>query len=252
MKRTSYRILTTDLQATTYADLHADLVARSREPGSFVVDFSNTHIVTMRRHDEAFRKLTAGTAWFIPDGMPLIWLMNARGAGLRDRVYGPAFLTYAIARQPAEVSHFFLGGSSECVERLIAQARRLNPGIRIAGHHHGYFGSAEEPAILASILASDADFIWVGLGTPRQQQWIENHRHRIPRGILLAVGFAFDVNAGTKRDAPLWMQRNGLTWLFRLLAEPARLGPRYFKYNLLFLWYLLRDATGKKASLPTS
>ncbi len=252
MKASAYRILSTELQATSYAALLRDLVARSRQPGTFVVDFSNTHIVTLRRHDPAFARLTAGTDWFIPDGMPLIWLMNARGARLQDRVYGPAFLTHALSRGAAPVSHYFLGGSPECVERLVAQARRLNPEIHIAGHHHGYFQPADEPEILARITAANPDFIWIGLGTPKQQDWIERHRHRLNRGILLAVGFAFDVNAGTKPDAPLWMQRAGLTWLFRLLSEPARLGPRYFKYNLLFLWYLLRDALRQKPALRKS
>ena len=85
------------------------------------------------------------------------------------------------------------------------------------------------------------DFIWVGLGTPKQQEWISRNRPMLKRGVLLAVGFAFDVNAGTKRDAPPWMQRTGTTWLFRLVQEPRRLAPRYLRYNSLFVFYLLWD-----------
>ncbi|MGI9172835.1 MAG: WecB/TagA/CpsF family glycosyltransferase, partial [Chthoniobacterales bacterium] len=82
----------------------------------------------------------------------------------------------------------------------------------------------------------------VGLGTPKQQEWIHRHKVKIPRGLLLAVGFAFDVNAGMKKDAPAWMQRVGLTWVFRAWSEPRRLLTRYLRYNSLFLYYLAHDA----------
>jgi N-acetylglucosaminyldiphosphoundecaprenol N-acetyl-beta-D-mannosaminyltransferase len=87
----------------------------------------------------------------------------------------------------------------------------------------------------------------VGFGTPKQQAWVKRHKQVIRRGMILTVGFAFDVNAGTKRDAPLWMQHVGLTWVYRLASEPRRLASRYFKYNLLFLSYLLRDGLRGKA-----
>ena len=91
------------------------------------------------------------------------------------------------------------------------------------------------------------DFIWLGLGTPKQQAWIYQYKSRIQRGVLLAIGLAFDVNAGLKPDAPLWMQRVGLTWFYRLCSEPRRLGPRYLRYNSLFLYNLLRDGLGGRA-----
>ncbi len=107
--------------------------------------------------------------------------------------------------------------------------------------HDGYFSAAEEESILDEIKRLDPDFIWVGLGTPKQQDWIYRYKSRLQRGVIFAVGFAFDVNAGTKKDAPAWMQRLGLTWLFRIVSEPRRLLGRYLKYNTLFLFYLARD-----------
>ena len=95
--------------------------------------------------------------------------------------------------------------------------------------------------IIESINDCSPDFIWVGLGTPKQQAWIHRHKHRFTRGALLAVGFAFDVNAGTKPDAPLWMQRCGMGWVFRLSSEPRRLLGRYAYYNTMFLWLLLKN-----------
>jgi N-acetylglucosaminyldiphosphoundecaprenol N-acetyl-beta-D-mannosaminyltransferase len=85
------------------------------------------------------------------------------------------------------------------------------------------------------------DVIWVGLGTPKQQQWIHDNKSHLTRGVVLTVGFAFDVNAGTKLDAPMWMQRLGLTWLFRISQEPRRLLGRYLKYNTWFVWFCLID-----------
>ena len=106
---------------------------------------------------------------------------------------------------------------------------------------NGYFKPEQDQEIVDEINQLSPDFIWVGLGTPKQQEWIHRNMPQIKRGVVFAVGFAFDVNAGTKKDAPLWMQKRGLTWVFRLLSEPLRLGPRYLRYNSLFLFYLLWD-----------
>lgn len=240
-------VLGTPLQATTYAALTADLQARSREAGSFAVDFSNTHIVTLRRHEPPFRELTSRFDCFIPDGMPLIWCLNLAGARLRDRVYGPTFTRHCVLHSPAPFTHYFLGGSEKCVQRLKEVFLRQNPDLRVVGTHNGYFAKTEEPAIIEEINGLSPDFIWIGLGTPKQQDWIHRNKQKIRRGIMLAVGFAFDVNAGTKPDAPAWMQRLGLTWVYRIASEPRRLVGRYLKYNSLFLWYLLWDGVRGKA-----
>ncbi|MDC3182724.1 WecB/TagA/CpsF family glycosyltransferase, partial [bacterium] len=108
------------------------------------------------------------------------------------------------------------------------------------GMQNGYFKEESSVEIVEEINRLAPDFIWVGLGTPKQQAWIHQHKDQIKRGLLLAVGFAFDVNAGTKPDAPMWMQNMGLGWLFRLLSEPRRLLGRYLYYNTMFLFLLVR------------
>lgn len=236
-----FDIMGTSLLATSYELLREELLAANAGGTSRTVDFTNTHIVTARRHDPLFRATTSVFDTFVPDGMPLIWWMNARGAGLTDRVYGPTFTRFFLERSPGEARHYFLGGSEECLARLTENLRRLNPELTFAGMHHGYFGPDDEPRILADILDANPDFLWIGLGTPKQQEWIAGHRERLPRMSILAVGFAFDVNAGMKADAPPWMQRLGLTWLFRLCSEPRRLWRRYTIFNSLFLYYLVRD-----------
>jgi N-acetylglucosaminyldiphosphoundecaprenol N-acetyl-beta-D-mannosaminyltransferase len=105
---------------------------------------------------------------------------------------------------------------------------------------------AEETAVIEEINRLSPDFLWVGFGTPKQQAWVRRYKARIQRGVILTVGFAFDVNAGMKPDQPLWMQRLGLGWLFRLCSEPGRLLGRYLKYNSLFLWYLLWDGIRRR------
>jgi len=207
------------------------------------MDFANTQIVTMRRHEPAFRELTSAYDCYPPDGMPLIWCLNAAGAGLRDRVYGPTFMRKFLESAPKESTHYLLGGSAKCVAALRAKFA----GAQIVGARDGYFSPNEEAEIVAEINRLAPDFIWVGLGTPKQQDWIHRRKAEIRRGVLFAVGFAFDVNSGLKRDAPPWMQRLGLTWVFRLLSEPRRLGPRYLKYNGLFLYYLLADGLRGRA-----
>ncbi|MBT8135764.1 MAG: WecB/TagA/CpsF family glycosyltransferase [Gammaproteobacteria bacterium] len=238
-----FRVLNTDCTATSYSQLADDLATHCRreERHTLLVDFTNVHIVAMRSKDEQFREITDTMDLFVPDSMVLTWAVNWKGGSMRDRVYGPSFLTHMITNSPPDLRHYFLGASQECLDLLLAQIRKRNPDFLIAGSHHGYFGTDDEDAVLADINAAQPDLVWVGLGTPKQQEWIYRVRDRARAGALLAVGFAFDVNAGTKKDAPPWMQRMGLTWFYRLLQEPRRLWWRYLYYNSVFLWGLLRQ-----------
>ena len=238
---TTVRVLGTPLSVTSYEEFSDFCHGRVRQNGVFAVEFTNTQIVTMRRTQGAFRSATDGMDYFIPDGMPLIWCMNRSQVGLKDRVYGPTFLRECLIRTQAEYTHYFLGGSKECLERLCERSRERNPDLTIVGMRDVYFSEDEEEAIVEEINALSPDFIWVGLGTPKQQAWIHRWKAKIERGGLLAVGYAFDVNAGTKPDPPDWMQRCGLGWAFRLASEPRRLAGRYLKYNSLFLFFLLWD-----------
>lgn len=247
MKSQCSHVLGTPLQRTSYAGLTLELQELSRALQPFAVDFTNTHIVTMRRRDAAFREMTKCFDYFVPDAMPLIWCLNFQGAKLNDRVYGPTFMRECVVNSPAPFTHYFLGGSDECVARLKAFFLERNPSVNIIGTRNGYFKPDEEQTIVQEINRLSPDFVWVGLGTPKQQAWIRRHKHKIKRGIVLAVGFAFDVNAGTKKDQPMWMQKLGLGWLARLCSEPLRLGPRYVKFNSLFLFYLLWDGLRGRA-----
>ena len=240
-------VLGTPLTATTYGEFTVALQQLTKQSRPLAVDFSNTHIVALRRHDSNFRELTDSFDFFIPDGIPLIWCLNLQGMRLCGRVYGPAFMRHCVLNSPAPFTHYFLGGSDECSRKLKEFFLKQNSPAQIVGSRNGYFKPEQAKEIVDEINRLSPDFIWVGLGTPKQQEWIYKYKNQIGRGIILDVGFAFDVNAGTKPDAPLWMQWLGLTWLFRVCSEPRRLAARYFKYNFIFLFYLLWDGLRGRA-----
>jgi len=240
-------LLGTLLECTSYENFTARAQALARTGSTVAVDFTNTQIVTMRRHEPPFREITSRFDFFVPDSTPLIWCLNLRGKKLAARTYGPAFMRHCVLNSPAPFTHYLLGGSAECLAKLQSIFLTLNPRVKIVGARNGYFKQAEEAVILEEINQLAPDFIWVGLGTPKQQDWIHRNKGLIRRGVILAVGFAFDVNAGTKPDAPVWMQQLGLTWFYRLCSEPRRLIPRYLKYNSLFLGYLVWDGIRGRA-----
>ena len=128
------------MHRTTYSALTAELQQKSREPRPFAVDFTNTHIVTLRRHDVKFREITSDFDCFVPDAMPLIWCLNLQGARMRDRVYGPTFMRECLLSSPAPFTHYFLGGSDVCVKRLKDSFLNRNPAVQIIGTRNGYFG----------------------------------------------------------------------------------------------------------------
>lgn len=249
----SIAVLGMPLLVTDYDGLGRACCDWTRASAPVVVEFANTQVAVMRRHEPVFREFTRAYDAAAPDGMPLIWCLNRAGARLRDRVYGPTFMRKFLDTVPPQHTHYLLGGSVECGERLRERFGRSNPGIRFVGSFHGRCGADgslerdAEAAVLEEINRLSPDFIWVGFGTPKQQAWVHRYRSRLRRGVVLTVGFGFDVNAGLKPDQPMWMQRLGLGWLFRLLSEPRRLLGRYLKYNALFLWYLLWDGLRGKA-----
>ena len=213
---------------------------------AMAVDFTNTQIAAMRRDDPEFAEVTEVFDHFVPDSQVLTAAMGLINGGRGSRVYGPTFFREFVLESPRPMKHFFIGGSEECLEKLRANLLAESPDLDIVGCQHGYFGRDEEAAIVDEINRLSPDYVWVGLGTPLQQQWISRNAAAIDGGVICAVGFAFDVAAGTKSDAPLWMQHAGLGWLFRLCSEPSRLWRRYLHWNSRFLWLFSRQwVTGK-------
>jgi N-acetylglucosaminyldiphosphoundecaprenol N-acetyl-beta-D-mannosaminyltransferase len=185
-----------------------------------------------------------------PDGMPLVWVVNAHLAAaekLTDRVYGPTLMLEtlkATAGRSDEFKHFLLGGSQSTLDRLLAAFSARFPSVHIAASHSPPFGdwpADEFDRICGKIRSSGANLIWVGLGCPKQEHWIARNKHRLPPGVYFGIGAAFAFHAGEVRQAPPLFQRFGCEWAYRLAMEPRRLFKRYFTYNSLFLYHLLRD-----------
>jgi N-acetylglucosaminyldiphosphoundecaprenol N-acetyl-beta-D-mannosaminyltransferase len=179
-----------------------------------------------------------------PDGMPLVLLARWRGVKA-ERVCGPDFMPELVRRGvPLGRSHFFFGGAPGVPEELARRLGEAYPGLRVAGTMSPPFRdltAEEEASVEAEINAAKPDYVWVGLGAPKQDLWVAEHRARLDATALLAVGAAFDFHSGRRRRAPRWMQRTGTEWLFRLLMEPRRLASRYTVVNARFLWLVFKE-----------
>ncbi len=238
-------VLGTPVAVVDYESAIAEAWRLAREPRPASVSASNTHIVALARQKRDFGRIMGGFDLVLPDGMPLRWAMNMQGAGLRDRVYGPYFMEKLVQASPRPWRHFLFGGTEETLAQLTHQLREIQPGIEIVGALSPPFHSwsEEEEVEFARVIgASGADFIWVALGGERQERWIINNLHRHARGVFVAVGDAFVLLAGERAFAPSWVQRLGVTWLYRLFQEPRRLWRRYARFNSLFVYYSVRDA----------
>ncbi|MEX1010408.1 MAG: WecB/TagA/CpsF family glycosyltransferase [Chthoniobacterales bacterium] len=206
---------------------------------------SNTHIISLARHKPDFGQTMRAFDLVLPDGMPLRWALNARGAALKDRVYGPYFMEKMIRATPRPWRHFFFGGTEETLAALTARLRAMQPDIDIAGTlspPYRSWSEEDEQSFAQTIAAARPDFIWVALGGERQERWIIDNLQRHTRGVFFAVGDAFVLLGGQRAYAPAWMQRLGITWTYRLWQEPRRLWRRYTQFNSLFIYYTVRDA----------
>jgi N-acetylglucosaminyldiphosphoundecaprenol N-acetyl-beta-D-mannosaminyltransferase len=194
------------------------------------------------------RRLVNQSGLSTPDGMPLVWLSHFHGYRDAGRVYGPDLMLALCERSGATGHrHFFYGGAPGIADRLASRLTDRFPGLIVAGTHTPPYRPAdadEDRAVLDAINAAAPDIVWVGLGTPKQDYWVSRHRDRLSAAALIAVGAAFDFHAGVLRQAPRWMQRSGLEWLFRLGHEPRRLAYRYLVYNPLFVAKIVIQLAG--------
>jgi N-acetylglucosaminyldiphosphoundecaprenol N-acetyl-beta-D-mannosaminyltransferase len=238
------RVLGTPVACATYESALERIRALAGEPRATAVCPSNTHILGEARHNPGFARILARFDLVLPDGMPVVWALNLRGARLKDRVYGPYLMRHALLKTPRPWRHFFFGDSEECLAELRHVLLHLQPDIGIAGMlspPFRRFTEADEEAFADAINRARPDFVWVALPGVRMERWIIDNQQRYHRGVFLAVGDAFSLLSGRRSFAPAWMQRTGLTWTYRLYKEPLRLGPRYLRYNSMFVSYLLWD-----------
>jgi N-acetylglucosaminyldiphosphoundecaprenol N-acetyl-beta-D-mannosaminyltransferase len=212
-----------------------------------VVAFCNVHSVMTARGDTAVASALAGVDIATPDGMPIVWGLRSQGHPMQTRVDGPSFMRRAIEHGIAKKwRHYFYGSTQENLDSLVETVQRTFPGVDVVGSFSPPFRQPTDEDIRDAaerILHSCPDLVWVGLGMPKQELWMQRIRSQLPGVGLLGVGAAFDFLAGTTRRAPRWMQATGLEWLHRLASEPRRLWRRYLFNNPAYLALLARDLT---------
>lgn len=217
------------------------------------------HGVMECQSDPALREVYNRSGMTTPDGMPLVWLGRIQGRRNMGRVYGPdlllALCDHSIARG---YRHFLLGRSPTpgVADALHEKLASRFPGLQVVGTAHAPpdrdLTADEDAEIVDQINEARPDVIWVGLGTPTQDHWMADHVGKISASVMIGVGAAFDFHSGRKRQAPLWMQRSGLEWLFRLIQEPARLWRRYLINNPLFVALVLLQFARVRSYPPPS
>ncbi len=204
------------------------------------------------RRDARYAAVVRNAFMTTPDGMPVAWALRAQGFKEVERTYGPDLMRdLCIKGQELGWRHYFYGGEEKTLGLLEKQLKQIAPSIKIVGMFAPAFNAQarlEDQAVLAQIEAAKPDILWVGIGSPKQDFWMSMHREKLSVPVMVGIGAAFDFIAGVKKQAPRWMGRCGLEWLFRLMSEPGRLGKRYLVGNTLFIYYLIIELFNHRRS----
>lgn len=207
---------------------------------------SNVHTTVMSYEESSYCAIQNGGIMAIPDGGPLSSLGRKRGFVTMERTTGPSLMgeLFKISAKRG-YRHYFYGSTDETLEKLKNRLQEYYPGIQIAGMYSPPFRALsmeEDNEVIEKINETNPDFVWIGLGAPKQEKWMSNHRGSI-NGLMIGVGAGFDYYAGNIKRAPQWMQKCNLEWLYRLMQDPKRLFKRYFHTNIKFILhaYLLKN-----------
>ena len=199
---------------------------------------SNVHTTVMAYENKYYCDIQNGGIMAIPDGGPLSSVGRSRGYNQMARTTGPDYLREILRiSKENEYKHYFFGSTQDTLKKLRMKISQEFPGVQITGMYSPPFRSLtneENLQIVDIINRSAPDFIWVGLGAPKQEQWMAQHQGKVS-GFMVGVGAAFDYFAGNIKRAPMWMQKNNMEWLHRLVQDPKRLFIRYFKTNSKFV-----------------
>ena len=233
-------ILNVNLRITDYAGA-LNLVKHAIETrGQIRLNLCNVHVTMVAQSTpELMDALNHPSAITLPDGMPLVWAMRSYGADIHDRVYGPDFFELCMKKSNEfGFKHFLYGSAKQTLEKLEKNLAENFDSPEITGSYSPPFrplNPEEENEIVKRINDSGANIVWVALGAPKQEIFVNKIAEKLHAPVVIAIGAAFDFHAGTVKQAPDWMQNHGLEWLYRLIQEPRRLWFRYCYYNPLFV-----------------
>ncbi|WP_299773705.1 WecB/TagA/CpsF family glycosyltransferase [uncultured Pseudoteredinibacter sp.] len=197
-------------------------------------------LVNMRKDSELASSVTECDIINI-DGMGVVWGARFLGHEVKERVAGvDLFLELNVMAEREGYSVFFLGAQQEVVEKTASIMNARHPNLKVAGFHHGYFWDDEE-SLVKAVKDSGADLLFVAITSPKKENFINKWREELGVNLVMGVGGTFDVVAGKVKRAPIWMQRSGLEWLFRVFQEPRRMWKRYLMTNTQYAWLLIKE-----------
>lgn len=203
---------------------------------------SNVHTTVTSYEDKEYCMIQNGGIMAIPDGGPLSSVGKKRGYKDMERTTGPSYMGEILKISVEKgYRHYFYGSTEETLGKLYKILERDYPGLQIAGMHSPPFHSIskeEDAFIVEQINETKPDFVWVGLGAPKQERWMAEHQGKV-NGFMVGVGAGFDYFAGNIKRAPEWMQKSNLEWMFRLMQDPRRLFKRYWHTNIRFIWHVI-------------
>ncbi len=238
------RVIGARVTVGSFEKIAHEILQIAKEGRGGYVCVANVHMVTTARRNVALRLTMENAELVASDGMPLVWELHRQGFTDAERVAGPDLMIRLCEIADVKMLPvFFLGGSPKTIEELRKIIAKRFPTLQVAGYESPP-ALPQQPKMnqdmVNRIKTSDARIVFVGLGCPKQEFLMVAYAPYLP-AVLVGVGAAFDFLAETKPRAPLWMQKGGLEWLFRLINEPGRLWKRYLTTNTLFIWYLIKD-----------
>lgn len=249
MPRKGQSVLGTWIDALFWDDAIRQIMTWGAARESRYICICNVHSVVTASRDPEFKKAVNGADMATSDGAPIAWALRKLGFPSQERINGPD-LMWRYLREAERVGQtvYFYGSTNETLVKLRSSIAREFPGLKVAGMHSPPFRPAswsEDETEVKEINRSGANVVFVGLGCPKQEKWMAAHQGRI-NAVMIGVGAAFDYHSGTVSRAPVWWQRNGLEWLYRLVSDPRRLLKRYMVTNTLFIFGFSRQLITRK------
>lgn len=225
---------------------------RAKSPPQ-VIQFMNANKVAMVRKDPAMGDLLRRADYVLADGQPMLPLAALLGLHIPERIDGIGLMRKLLELADREgFSVYFLGAKQEIVETCVRHVSRDFPGVKMAGFRNGYFSKEEIPGIVADIHAIAPDFLFLGMGSPVKERLADEWKDQFGARVIQGVGGSFDVMAGLVKRAPLWMQRMGIEWLYRVIQEPRRMFWRYAVTNASCLWVFFVSFVNRWLMSPKS
>jgi N-acetylglucosaminyldiphosphoundecaprenol N-acetyl-beta-D-mannosaminyltransferase len=241
------KIIGVPIKSTNYLSATGQILIWARESKSRVVIAANVHVLMEAQDSSRYNQIINSADLVTSDGMPLVWMMRLKGQRGQSRVYGPTLMLHVLQAAAREnLSVGFYGSSPEVLQSLLTRMNARFPNLKVVYSFSPPFeemNQEDDAKIIDRINASCVKILFVGLGCPKQEIWMAEHRGRV-NAVMLGVGAAFDFHAGLKSQAPSWMQKIGMEWFYRLVTEPRRLWRRYLYHNSRFIVLAFADLLG--------